>query len=376
MANTIKSPPILTRILRKTAVLLVRMGRLLIESVPRLYSLVILILVCWLTYRAVRYLVVSLIVPSGVPAQIAGLPTRMTEEVLRSERQAFPALDLTETPRTPLAHYHRLDGWIEPDPKNDCTRSGCHAPLPHNRRKETRAFLNMHATSIHCGVCHMEADKHPVDLVWYELKTGNERPPPALLQAYELLTSPLQRPRADTPDVAFQRELSRQLRAAAKEAGDSYVIEEMARHVDAIRPNNPIFKDLLASIRENLPKHFRGEYGAKLAVRDAAKGGPVLSHPGTGRAVTDYLANRDSMGPTERETALKSIHPLRRPEALVCSDCHRRETWRVDYRAAGYPEARIEALVHPVVAEMIENIDKGRRFVFPGFMPAPEQGGE
>src|SRR5690606_8055967 len=90
---------------------------------------------------------------------------------------------------SPLAHYHRIDSWIEPDPFNDCARSGCHAPLPHARRKEVRAFLNMHATSIHCGVCHFQTDREPLNLGWYDLDHGEVRAEPAILQAYAMITN-------------------------------------------------------------------------------------------------------------------------------------------------------------------------------------------
>lgn len=342
--------------------------RVALSFLPRAYSLAILILVCWLTYRSVRYLVVSLLVPSSVPAQIAGLPTRLDESMLRTDRTAFPALEMSEVPRTPLSHYHRLDVWFEPDPKNDCTRSGCHAPLPHTKRKEVRAFLNMHATSIHCGVCHFDNRDTPVSVGWYALKTGRQREAPAILKAYGLLTSAENAARVKSPDPAFQRELANLLESAAAEANHPSALGELANHVRAVRPGSKAFDQLITTVREALPKHFRGEYGTKLAVRAQSGDGLLLGHPNTDRFVESFLRRRDAIREPERGNLLKQIHPLKRPEPLTCSNCHRAEGSLIDFRAAGYPAARAEALYHPIVAQMIENINRGTPFQLPEFL--------
>ncbi|MBX3395498.1 MAG: hypothetical protein KF841_09020 [Phycisphaerae bacterium] len=352
----------------RLAAMIRRGWRVVLSLLPRAYSLAILLLVCWLTYRSVRYLVVSLLVPSSVPSQIAGLPTRLNESMLRTDRTAFPALEMSEVPRTPLSHYHRLDVWFEPDPKNDCTRSGCHAPLPHTKRKEVRAFLNMHATSIHCGVCHFDNRETPVSVGWYALDTGQLRGAPAILQAYGLLTSPEHAARVESPDPAFQGELANLLAAAAKEANHPSALGELADHVRAVRPGSKAFAQLLIAVRETLPKHFRGEYGTKLAVRSPSGDGLLLGHPQTDRFVESFLRRRDAIREPERSNLLKQIHPLKRPEPLTCSDCHRVEGSLIDFRAAGYPAARAAALYHPIVAQMIENINKGTPFKMPEFL--------
>ncbi len=344
-----------------------------VRVIPRIYATVLIGLIGYLTYQSVAYLIGSLFAPTIVPEQITGFPARLDESFLRSTRASFKALDWTEHPRTPPAHYHRIDSWLEPDNFNTCARGGCHAPLPHSRRKEVRAFLNMHATSIHCGVCHMKTEDRPLRLAWYDLKTGQARERPAILDAYDLVTSAGHGASPPAPDEDFQDRLVGLLRTAATAADELPALKLLADHVAAIRVENPAFATLIESVRNSLPRHFRGEYGAKLAMV-GADGRPILAHPNTGPLVEQYLRSGSTMSEADRAQLLEKIHPLRRSEALRCSDCHRPSGGLLDFAAAGYPEARVQALMAPVVTQMIEHIDEGRTFHFPGFI-APEANG-
>lgn len=334
----------------------------------RAYALALVILIGWLTYRSINYLIVSLVTPSPVPPQIKDLPTRLDREMLDEGRSAFAALAAAEHPRSPLAHYHRLDSWIAPDRFNDCARSGCHAPLPHAKRKEVRAFLNMHATSIHCGVCHMEDGGRPLRLVWYDREHGGPEPaPPPILAAYALLTEPDDGKQWNEDAQARLVEL---LRSAADRAENHASLRTLADHFAAVRPQSETFGRMLEEAKAALPRYFRGEYGAKLALAEAATGRPVLGHPNTEAAVRAYLRLGKDAGETERKQLLDAVHPRRRAEALTCSDCHGANKPLIDFAAAGYPPARIEALTSPVVFRMIEHINQGRPFNLPGVLSA------
>ena len=317
-------------------------------------------LIGWTTWRALSYLVISLIHPSAAPAAITELPTRMDESFLRTERTAWRGVDATENPRMPPAHYHRIDSWVQPDPFNGCTAAGCHNPIPHNRRKEVRAFLNMHATSIHCGVCHMRTEHRPLDLTWYDLDTGAACDPPSILQIYDLLTSPRKRRALQTPTEADQRNIVALLRAAAEQADGLPALEQLAEHFAAVRAASGAFQSLIEVGRSTLPRHFRGEYGAKLALSNPQDRTPQLAHPDTADAVRNYLRHADSIPPVEHDTLLAAIHPLRRAQALTCIDCHREAESLVSFSAAGYPPARIKALTRPIVFQMVEHISAGR----------------
>jgi len=351
--------------------------RMIYRLSPRLYAAAMIFLICWLTYLALRYLVVSLTRPQPVPPQISALPVRLDRGVMQTGRSAFQALEATEHPRSPLAHYHRLDSWIQPDAFNDCTRSGCHNPLPHSKRKEVRAFLNMHATSIHCGVCHIKSDETPRPLVWYDVSGGGSRGPPSILDLYGLLADGGPKSWA-RPTAADQKRIVRLLRDGAKEAGGLAVLRHLADHFAAVRPSSETFQWLLAEARDALPRHFRGEYGAKLALRDPRDGRPILGHAETKQAVEAFFSAKDAAGPEEKKRLLDAVHPLRSDRPLNCTDCHRREGSLIDFARMGYPQARIDALTAPIVFRMIEHINAGRPFNLPAVMspaqPPPASG--
>lgn len=341
-----------------------RFAKLLI---PRAYALAMLGLLCTLTFMALRYLYVALVTPATAPAQITALPTRLTADLLDTPRSDWQALDATDTPRTPPSHYHRIDGWVAPDRVNDCTRSGCHSPIPHTRNKVTRAFLNMHSTSIHCGVCHMTGDERPRPLAWYELEEGRVVEPPAILQAYGMIASADAEQRWAKATSDDQKLLVRRLRDAARQSPAGNAITTLAEHFEAVAPRSPMFQSLLVEARASLPRHFRGEYGAKLAMK-SADGHPILGHPGTEQVVQTYLARREGLDKQAREQLLEKVHPLRRKEALSCGECHTPSDSLIDFKAAGFPQPRIDAMVAPIVVRMTDHLRRGDpAFTMPEF---------
>ena len=342
----------------------------------RIYAAALIAIILWLTWLSLNYLLTSLAVDQP-PAQIVALPTRLDRAAIDAGRSAFAALDAAEHPRSPLAHYHRLDSWPRPDSFNDCARAGCHNPLPHSKKKEVRAFLNMHATSIHCGVCHFKQDERPLSLAWYDLDNGKSREPPSILRAYEMLTGVDAASRWKKSGREEQARLVELLRSAAQEAGGARDLEELADHFEAYRLDSPGFQRLLAESPDLLPRHFRGEYGAKLAVLDRATGNTLKGHPNTRTAIRDWLARKDSASEAERKELLASVHPLRRETALTCTDCHTASAGLVDFAKAGYPTARIDQLIAPIVFRMIEHINSGRPFHLPSVIGgAPPPGTE
>jgi len=345
-------------------------GRMIRHAVPRVYGLAMLLVICWLTFLSIRYLVRSLLVPTQTPEQIVGIPRRMEPELLATERDDWRAITAAETPRVPPAHYHRVDSWIEPDSLNDCTRSGCHGPLPHAKNKAVRAFLNMHATSIHCGVCHMATDDHPLKMTWYDLDTGAAQASPAILRLYQRLTE-INRNETEANALKEQhRELVALIQRTAKDLPNASALEQLVEHFEAVRPGSKAYQRLLDETQEIIPRYFRGEYGAKLALK-AEDGAPILAHPETSDDVAKYLAQGNQLAPEQRDQLLEKIHPLRRDSAYRCTECHSADASLVPFSQLGYPAARIDALSDPIVFEMIENIDAGRPFEMPQFI-APQ----
>ncbi len=361
-----------------------RFGRIIS---PRVYALVLIMLIGWLTWRSVRYLVASLIRPAEAPAQIVELPMRLNEAMLRTQSSTWRGLRATEHPRTPPAHYHRIDSWIHPDPFNDCTQSGCHGPLPHFRRKEVRAFLNMHATSIHCGVCHFNRDEPASggqQVTWYDLDDGLARPPPSILAALELLTADpaatdaaSRSPHSTREDVEQER-IVQLLEAAADEADGAPALKTLAEHFAAVRAGSAAYQKLTESARESLPRHFRGEYGAKLAVRKDGSTQPLLGHPGSEAAIRAYLESSrrpEARSDAEQQALLDAVHPLRRNRPRECHECHTTDRGLIDFAAMGFPKDRIAELVDPIVVRMIEHVAEGQAFQMPSVLaPTPPMG--
>jgi len=89
-------------------------------------------------------------------------------------------------PRSPMNHYHQVDQWFQPDATNGCTLSGCHEPLPHDRKAKVPAFANFHATFLACKMCH-EPQPHRSTAHWINTDTGHPQETPAILQLLSYL---------------------------------------------------------------------------------------------------------------------------------------------------------------------------------------------
>lgn len=334
--------------------------RTLLRGGKLAYAVVVIVVTAWLSFMALRYLVVTLMFPLQAPAQIVGIPTRLDRSVLQTRRTQWQGVQANENPRVPPAHYHRVGNWARPDKNNNCTQSGCHAPLPHAKRKEVRAFLNMHATTLHCSVCHMASEATPLALTWYNLSDGRACVTPALLQAYDLLTSEDGRRRLAQPNDTVQAELAKLLAAATKASDELPALAELARHVVSVSSTSEAFLQFVEAARTTVPRYFRGGYGAKLTLRSPATGKPILGYPDTKKVVRDYLQRATGLTPPEKKDLLARVHPSIRPQTLHCLECHRASGALVDLAQVGYPPARREALVHPAVFQMIERIAGGR----------------
>lgn len=335
-------------------------GRGVLQLLRRIYAVVLIAVIVWLTFSALRYLFSSLFSPLQTPAQIAGVPRRLDESLLSGGRPDWLGLQSVENPRGPLAHFHRFDTWIESDRFNDCTRSGCHATLPHNRSKELRAFLNMHATTLQCGVCHMKSDAEPLPVTWYSLDNGKPTGVPAALRTIAWLDAHPE----PVIDATGQRQLVDLLRAAAAEAqGDEQLIR-LARQVEGVRPATPALARFAAQARDAVARVFHGSYGAKMALR-GSDGAPIFGHPNTKAAVQDWLSNAGTAAGPTRDALLAAVHPTRREKPLMCDNCHTATGARIDFAGMGYPASRIRLLSTAPIFDMIRHIGEGRAFHLP-----------
>jgi hypothetical protein len=350
--------------------------RVALDLIERVYAAAVIVVVAWLSYRALYYLVITLMFPTPAPPQITGVPTRLTQEVLKTAQSEWVGVQTNENPRAPLAHYHRLEGWIQPDPWNNCTQSGCHAPLPHTQSKELRAFLNAHATSQHCGVCHMETEQTPLPVAWYDLQDGQRSEPPPVLKLYAWMVSDEGRAELANPTTATQNKVVRLLQAGAAAADGARPLQEFARHFAAVRHTSPAFQRLVEEARDALPRHFRGEYGAKLALLQAGTDNVLLGHPDSAAAVAEFRKRAGELSIAQRANLVSRIHNARRETPLHCTDCHSTRKSLIDFAALGYPAERVQQLSQPMIFRMIEHIGAGEPFYLPGFMAPEAQPGE
>jgi hypothetical protein len=329
----------------------------------RLYALALAATVAFLGYHALRYLVEGLVVSHPPPRQVTGVPLRMDETLLHGDRPSWTGLSAVETPRSPLSHYHRFDTWVRPDRFNDCARSGCHSPAPHARRKEDRAFLNMHAASMHCGVCHMKTDGEQRPLTWYDLDDGRARGRPALLDAYDWLQKRGEQ-EAKAYGATEQREIAGLLATAAEEGQGEPHLQALSREISAVRAGSEALLRSIDRSRDAVSRAMRGSYGSKLALQSTS-GKPILGHPDAEAAVRDWLARGKQAGGDERERMLRAVHTRRRETPLDCTACHTTQNPLIDFAKTGYPAARVRSLTEPQIFEMIQHIREGRQFHIP-----------
>ncbi len=68
--------------------------------------------------------------------------------------------------------FHQVDARFAKDSRSGCI--ACHGEIPHNKAKERRAFLNMHASFLACESCHMrlDGDERTGVYKWYSRVTG------------------------------------------------------------------------------------------------------------------------------------------------------------------------------------------------------------
>ena len=124
--------------------------------------------------------------------------------------------------------------------------------------------------------------------------------------------------------------------------------------------------------RDSCQGHFRGEYGAKLALLDSRTTKTKLGNSASEEAVRDFLARRETVAGEEKKALIEKIHPQQRKPTLHCVECHRAEGGLVDFTSLGYPPARVQAISSPLVTRAIDHIVEGKPFYLPSFLEIKE----
>lgn len=332
----------------------------------RFYSAGLLGVTAAIGFMSISFLMHLLFTRQTAPVEIREIPKRLDAQVLLAST-APPAGEAPDEapPRGPLAHFHRIPRWFEPDPGNSCTTSGCHGPLPHGKRIETRAFLNMHATFVDCNACHAaEAQAPGVEARWFDLPSRQPQGTPAVLQLAGLLEAPDELFR--NPQLVSSR-LIPLLREAVKKSGGDRRLSEWLLRVETAYPESEPWREAIRDMADEstgIRTHVHGEYNAKIGIYRDNKlvGAPT---PEQLDAIRRYQDGERSHRLTD------AIHQGVAPKGALCTPCHSDNPTLIDFEALGYPPARVESLQDSAVVRQILKIEQGQPFYLPTIQEEP-----
>lgn len=345
----------------KTAARRGLLRRLLAASgslIVRAYALTMLLVVLWAGYMAFAYLTRSVFSPSVLPERYRGPQMTLDVAMLRSDTASARV-----TPRTPPppGHYHGVDRWFQPDPNNTCTTAACHQPLPHNRRKETRAFANFHTTFVTCRMCHDKNLSGTARTTWLADKSGEPQDQaPAILRLMTHIE--LNAERIESHPEAEHAAIVGPLREAVETAGRDPLLEYLLVELETSDPGSPVWRQTLEQLTTELPNHLRGEYGARLDLVV-----PSGDRRHSNKQMKELTARFVAAAPDsrQRKDLLSRAHEAVLPKPAACEQCHGAKPPRIDYQTMGYPPSRQQMLGSLSTAGMIERIRQGQPFHWP-----------
>ncbi len=338
------------------------LGRWLGNAARRLYSLSLMVAYGFLAYFSIHFLLGLLAGHQEPPAEIVDIPRRL--EVAELVSLTTPTHEsVNERPRGPLAHFHQIPQWFSPDPGNSCATVGCHGPLPHGKRVETRAFLNMHTTFVDCMVCH--ANEHAgATAGWLRLPSRTPIARPALLVLADYLA---ELPNPPIDPIKASTELRKLISAARPDVEDQDRFADWLLALETTNPGGKPFQGLVHEIREDIQTRTHGEYGAKIAWlsdnrpksglddRQQAAASRVRSLGAAARFDADSSAKRD----------LDLVHRDVRPTGALCTPCHSSEPQLVDWNRLGYSAERVRGFENDPTIRSILSIESGQPFRLP-----------
>lgn len=209
--------------------------------------------------------------------------------------------------------FHHIGFEVQADNASICVR--CHGNVPHDKSKEVRSFLNMHAFYTACETCHIRpVNNQPKwDFRWYNKKDG------------KLVSN---------PKVLVE-------------------IEQMYEHPDsAIYPTY-------------------GNYGAKISPGIVSKnsndkaGFSFLKTEKDKAFVERYIKDQDKLSQQQKSQMKKLIHKGINKKPIECNQCHQEDNSYIPFASLGYPPRRVDELTNTSVVGMI---DKYKEFYIPNFL--------
>ena len=214
-----------------------------------------------------------------------------------------------EQPYIP-GRFHHIGFEVEEDKASTCV--SCHGNVPHNKLKEVRSFLNMHAFYTACQTCHIRAENEVQRLAfrWSDKQTGQQTVNPKDLVEIE----------------------------------NSYATGD----------------------RDTYPTY--GNYGAKIAPGFIADNtfSFIKDSDEKAKAVMDrYISQEQSLTTQQKSQMNEFLHKRITKEPVVCDECHNDETPYIPFAELGYPPRRVDELADSSVVGMIE---KYKEFFIPEFI--------
>lgn len=344
-----------------------------INIARRGYSVGVMALYIVVATMSLNFLLSMLLTRETAPMHIVKVPTRLDADAFfaaAATPQEFSTVDTPEV-RGPLAHFHKIPQWFQPDPRDTCTTAGCHSPLPHGNRIEVRAFLNMHATFVDCLVCHAEGDRGPADAGWFSLPARTPSGTPAILEMASYLEA-LPPITADNATAVSTR-LQTLLESALPASGHNTQLANWLARVRTTHPESRIFRQLVDEMRDGISLHVRGEYAAKIGfMRD----GRVVSDLTADQqaAAREYLAQQKAAPAAQLQPVLDRVHTGIRSVGAMCTPCHAEQPTLVDIAKLGYPPRRVTELRESAIIRSVLKIEAGQPFYLPLDQEAEESG--
>ncbi len=269
-----------------------------------------------------------------------------------------------ELQRGPLAHFHAIPTWYEPDPGNTCTMSGCHSALPHGERKEVRAFLNMHTTFVDCQTCHRDQDLHGTELSWLNLPDRTPRSAPAVLRLATLLDTEA---KDETHPSPWDDQLVATLREAVTESGADPELTRWLAALGASRVGGVRYNDVVETMRFRIHGHGHGEYGTKIGI-PVDSGHRWTPSADEQKAIDKIRGSGSVLRVDERKALVETVHgDLKKPK-VECSLCHTSAGGLLDFAALGYSPVRVEALRSNTIARQAQAVESGETFFLPSVL--------
>jgi hypothetical protein len=326
----------------------------------RTYSGALVLGIATVCLMALIYLFRAVFTPATLPPTFSRWQGRLDPAALRQEQ--VPGVTI-QAGRAPMDHYHKVDRWFGSDPKNSCTVSGCHSPLPHPPKVRIAAFLNMHVTFLDCTVCHEASDTGVLDVGWITSATGKPQQPPAVLRLIRTLTD-----MGSGDDAARKAHVTiiALLTEMDGPAGRDPQLDDLRAQIDSSVPGSPFWRKSVQELARELPQHARGEYGAKIARVHSA-----TDAAGTVKLTQAYLAAPE---PSEQRKEIeKQIHQKIVAKPGACFACHVDKGGILNFQAEGYSPDRARVLQTLPLARMIEQIRAGESFQLPKLMEGGDE---